>query len=105
MTAFLNLKCPSLNNIDISSKSNSHLFLLNCNCQNDKNFDLFSQSTIEVNERDNPAQELLHQGSHEESLHDQLHYDEGLHDQLHYDEGPDSFSGMVFTISDKSHED
>ena len=43
-------RCPSLNNIDISSKSNSHLFLLNCNCQNNKNFDLGSQSTIEISE-------------------------------------------------------
>ena len=88
-------RCPSLNNIDISSKSNSHLFLLNCNCQNNKNFDLGSQSTIEISEWDNSTQQLLHQESHEESLHD----------QLHYDEGPNSFSGTVFTISDQSHED
>ena len=62
------------------------MLLLNYNCQDNKNFDLGSQSTIEISERDNSLQQLLHQENHEESLHD----------QLHYDEGPDSFSGTVF---------
>ena len=71
------------------------MFLLNCNRQNNKSFDLGSHSTIEISERDNSTQQLLHQESHEESLHD----------QLHYDEGSDSVSGTMFTISDQSHED